>query len=455
MGLDQSVFALDKRRPRVVSTHVLLCLEPAALAGDLNKSHRALVGGMAAKRVVAARYSARMSGRIITVGPERYAELIAHLDGAFGMSGERTFPRLLPAMYGPDERCACNHAVEVDGDLAAVVGLFPITWHVGGAVLRVAGIGGVSTRHGQRGGGHMRRLLTHVLDLAQRQGFHLAFLGGQRQRYGYFGFEVAGVQPTFRLTATNLRHAGLLDEQRGAGADEGLPAVTLAPLTTAADLESLQALHNAQPVRCDRPRFFETLHQWMPEPMVGVDGDGAAAGYVVLSAAEKKVVEVLGRDTAAEAAMLRASLEFVEGEAVQVRPAPHQRGLLAWLGSVAERYTVEACDNWRVFDWPATLGALLRQRRAAGPMAAGSVTLAVDAERVRLTVDDGGDGPGGVRCEASDELADLTLDGRTALRLLGGPLPVSLAADLPESPASALLAAWCPLPLHLPRQDHI
>jgi hypothetical protein len=38
-------------------------------------------------------------------------------------------------------------------------------------------------------------------------GCDLAMLGGQRQRYEYFGFTAAGMAHTYTATSTNVRHA--------------------------------------------------------------------------------------------------------------------------------------------------------------------------------------------------------------------------------------------------------
>ena len=69
-----------------------------------------------------------------------------------------------------------------DGCLAAVVGIFPIEWHVGSTTLRMAGIGGVCTDPQRRGQGLMSRLMRHVVDAVRADGYDLSYLGGQRQK---------------------------------------------------------------------------------------------------------------------------------------------------------------------------------------------------------------------------------------------------------------------------------
>ena len=120
-------------------------------------------------------------------------------------------------------------AVRKDGRLLAVVGVTERRWVVpgGGGVLRFAGIGNVCTHPALgRGGGYFRLLMDHVVATIKQQGYHGSVLGGDRQRYGYFGcgrpralsatvrrahdsprrrYDKCGVAHSFSITRTNCR----------------------------------------------------------------------------------------------------------------------------------------------------------------------------------------------------------------------------------------------------------
>ena len=52
----------------------------------------------------------------------------------------------------------------------------------------------------------MQQLMVHCVQTAPAEGFHLSWLGGQRQRYGYSGYEKCGVYYRLTLSPTNVRH---------------------------------------------------------------------------------------------------------------------------------------------------------------------------------------------------------------------------------------------------------
>ena len=150
---------------------------------------------------------------------------------------------LLPALYHPeDEAMRCNFAARVDGRLAAVVGCFPIAWQVGVTVLKIGDIGGVAGAHNHRRTGLMRDLLRSVKETMIAEGCQLSFLGGQRQRYRYCGWEVCGQDLRLLLTPANLRHA-FGDQTTG---------LTVRPLQ-ASDTQTLPTLRPMQESRHPPP----------------------------------------------------------------------------------------------------------------------------------------------------------------------------------------------------------
>ncbi len=148
-----------------------------------------------------------MSVELVRLGTADWDEGLAFINGVFFADGSKDFSTLLPSIYQPtDEFMAYNHAVREDGSIRAVVGLFPLDWQVGDARLTIGGIGGVSTHPSVRGKGYMKLLMNHCVEHMKSEGMQLSWLGGQRQRYGYFGYEKCGLQLRISLTAANVRH---------------------------------------------------------------------------------------------------------------------------------------------------------------------------------------------------------------------------------------------------------
>ena len=237
---------------------------------------------------------------VVQLSGADFDEAIAFLDGVFGEHRPHDFATLLPSIYQPcDELMSCNHALRVDGRIRAIVGLFPIDWQVGGRLLKVGGIGGVSTHPGDRGKGYMGVLMRHCVERMKAEGFHLSWLGGQRQRYGWFGYEKCGQTVSVDLGPANLRHA--------CPTPVDLRFETLKP-GHSGRLEQAWKMHQAQRVHCRRrkPWFHRYLRAWYNRPHAALDASGEMAGYLVASPDGDQVVELIGRDEETALAMAPA-----------------------------------------------------------------------------------------------------------------------------------------------------
>ena len=145
---------------------------------------------------------------MIRLSSADFDEAMDFMNMVFSMSGASTdFAALLPKLYRPEDRLMRdNLAIRRNGRLRAVVGSYPMRLQVGQAVLPVRGIGGVSTHPAERKSGLMRRLMLAALDEMNDEHCALSILGGQRQRYGYYGYEQSGRIMTININQSNLRH---------------------------------------------------------------------------------------------------------------------------------------------------------------------------------------------------------------------------------------------------------
>ena len=70
--------------------------------------------------------------------------------------------------------------------------------------IKVAGITAIATWPTYRGRGFMTKLLKHCIPLMREEGYAFSDLGGDRQRYGRFGWENGGREWRFRITPRSL-----------------------------------------------------------------------------------------------------------------------------------------------------------------------------------------------------------------------------------------------------------
>lgn len=385
-----------------------------------------------------------MTQTIVELRGDEFEEGMAFLNMVFGEHRPHDFAGMLPSIYQPtDAHMANNFALRVDGQIQGIVGMFPMTWQVGEAALQVGGIGGVSTHPEARGKGYMRALMDHCVSTMRQRGYPLSWLGGQRQRYQYFGYEKCGKGHHFTLNQSNLRHSFI-----------GPSALRFEPLAEGPPerLARALALHDRQPAHAVRPAadFARYLVSWFHRPWAAIDGDGEMVGYLVADESGGQVPELVAADDAAALEMVKAwTADHCKGSATfEIHPWSLRQ--VQTLGRYCESMSVSGTGNWQVLDWVPALDALMKLWRHCVTMAEGEVVLRVEgAATMRLAVR--GDEAG---CEvAQDAPPDLTCDGPTAMRLLFGPLRPSAVCDLPRK--AGILESWCPLPLSWGRQDGV
>ena len=364
------------------------------------------------------------------------------LNFSFGFEHPHNFETLLPVLYHPGaEAMSWNWALREEGSIRAIVGVFPLTWKLGDATLRIAGVGGVSCHPRYRKRGFMGQLMRHCVEAMREEGYPLSWLGGQRQRYGYYGYEKCGINYQLSLAPINVRHVF----------GDGDLGIEFRPRESQdrTHLQGVIGLHDAQPIRGVRPRerFYNMLLSWYHKPHIAISPDSRMIGYVVANGNGDRITEILAVNEGEPELQIAAAWVQQHGEAT-FDLAPSNR-LLPKLAAVCGGMSVHSSGNWQIFDWAAALDALLKAQCTLIPLIDGAVVIEIaDYGKVLLEV-----AGGSARCIRSDAAPALQTDAFTAMRLLFGPLPPATVLALPQ--AAAALEQWCPLPLFWGRQDGV
>ena len=142
------------------------------------------------------------------VRQDEFDELMDVMNKSFGFdSDEAKFQHILPKYYYPENREMVHIAACEGGKIVSSVGLYPEKFINGGNQIDVACVGGVSTLPEFRGKGYFTEVMDSAVNEARDMGMKLLFLGGDRLRYGRFGFEYGGRTFSARISR---RTAGLL-----------------------------------------------------------------------------------------------------------------------------------------------------------------------------------------------------------------------------------------------------
>ncbi len=349
-----------------------------------------------------------------------------------------------------DESQPEQHAIiKRDGRVVANVGCVFDTLIVGDAELPSAGITGVATDFRHRGEGYMSQLLEFWLDRMDERGVVLSELGGDRKRYGRFGWEVAGRDRYYRITDRSFVDRPDRDEdvahssrdeyvERYDGSDEAIAFVT--------ELYRTKRLR----VKRDRDAFRTRLGRSNLETVTYTES--GAEAYLTFSRGHRGgwIYEVAGSERGVRV-LLAHVFDVFGPETLRCRLHPSDP-LNALFGApdVSSRWRTVPHRSVNIRDLPALLeafsGQLARRWNRIGGEA-GTLVLGIASEDNPVAMVWSDDG---VTAGPTDDEPDLELDRLAMTRLLFGyPETVS---DYDGHP---FLDAVLPLDCYLPRTDQV
>lgn len=295
-----------------------------------------------------------MSETVYTRGkPGELPEIIDFINFVFSQEHcPHDFKKLLPKVYGQEAPAGAEKIqflARKDGRIVADIANKPELLTFGDHTLKCGLIGNVSVHPYMRGEGHMKHLMTDLLQDARAQGMDLLILGGQRQRYGYFGFENAGVQLRYTVTAANVRHK--------------LAQVNPMEIEIRdfyeSDVEYSHKVYMQGKIHAARrtETFLSTLRSWGAKPLhISYNGKrlGHYAGNELILGDESLLPKVVKR------LMQRPGVNSME-----FRVGPHETERIAFFSDLAENVRVQSVEMLNVLSWQNTLPALMELRGAA------------------------------------------------------------------------------------------
>lgn len=375
-----------------------------------------------------------MTTEIRTVRAGEFDDFMRFMERAYGHS-RAFFTRFYPHLYRPTpEACANCYVIEEACQIVSHVGLFPILVSAAGVALTLGGIGGVATSPQARGQGHMTRLLRHAIDEMHARGYPASWLGGDRQRYNAFGWEMAGlsVQMTFSRRSLGW-HDVIPVSIEAAFPEEALPVV--------AAHHHHRACHTQRPdLRAKLSR--QDLRFWI-----------AADGYVIARGQGRDHVKIIELVSASgnEARLLRAVLDWNFADDVTWELSAWEHARLARVIPYAADWRMDEHGMYRINDLTALLDAALPHltRHVTGlrPTAATlslresetvtHTTLIVENNAVHVRA--------GQHAEPTIELSVID----AARLVFGGPAP----AGFDRVPAG--IRALFPIPIYVPPLDRV
>ena len=373
----------------------------------------------------------------LNVRPLTPAELPAAIDVAnrafgFGQDDGFEFGRDIPYVWNVDR--ADNTWACFDGDqMLGVIGAYPFDVRMGGVSFRATCVGQVGTPAESRGRGVMSALLTAATARMDAE-VDFAWLGGDRMRYGRYGWAIGGEQHVYR---TNARYL-----------PDPPDASTIRPMDPQRDGERIRSFADAQP-------FGIGFSAQESQQLLSIRGVGGVvsddAWAIYRGTAQRPFVLMVDGSVEAVAALLaHLAAQATDGENAEGFIGFETAPTDCTLSRVAARHycemTPKTCAHFRLCDMA---GYFEKACRIVGP------TLPGGADEITLRNTDNGRsvhiicregqlsasaGEGGDRVVVGDthELSEIAFS-----RL---PLDTVLPGLAPSSPLRALLR----MPIYLP-----
>ncbi len=370
-----------------------------------------------------------------------FEEILEKADIIFGGEGNTDYFQLYhPKLYSVRNSATEHLIVREEDGIKGMLGVFPAEMNVCGKSLKIDGFGTMGVLKEARGKGYMKDLMNTAVEASASRA-DLAFLGGRRQRYEYFGFTPSGIAALFSFNSDNGRHST-------AGADVSDIRFVELQADNAIALDYIQKLSTRKEayVKRDNGLLYAILHTCRSVPYIIYKGKDLI-GYVVCSGDHKSISEIETEDLSLLPLVLTAYLKQFEIRAIFIAGTfMFDREKLKALEAVCENVTLSCCESYLIHDYVKVLDAFFALKSTYTTLRDGKAVYDItNYGKIAVEVKNGVHS-----VEKTEEDADVVLSSIEATRLFFG---ISAFLDLKEM--GGTVAENFPLPLFYSRPDFV
>lgn len=381
-----------------------------------------------------------------TANPAERKQLLEMLDDVFFFEDEpetkRNFEELLPKLYREEyDPCSNNFIVSEDGCIKAAVGLYYDDCIAAGRKLKAAGIGNVAVTRDCRGKGYMIDCLNRAIEDIKNKNADYSVLGGDRQRYGYFGYEPAGVTYNFNIDKRNLSH--LIGK-------DAAPKYTAVKVNRedAAILEKINALYEKLPftfVR-EKERQYDILCSWRSVPYAVFEGEDFKGYFVAQKFGGVQELHAVDIKDVYELIML--AMQITGKDSLSISVPVYDVEMCEFMSRIFGGCGTYHSEMISIMNYKNFTEAFLAVKAERMPLTEGSIVMLIHGdkgdEKIELSVCGGR-----VSAEYTEKPHDIELEHREAIRLIAA----HYSARRSELPAFA--QSWFPVDFHCYAQDNV
>lgn len=319
-------------------------------------------------------------------------ELIDMLDTVFftGDPNNQKFMTLLPKLYKDKYSPAYNNVVVMEGEeIKGAVGCYPLNAVAAGRKLRILGIGNVAVTEDCRGKGYMKDTMKMALDIMKEENFDYSLLGGQRQRYAFFGYEPIGLEYRFLIDKGNIR--------RILGKEEKSRFTAREITENDADIiRKIKALHEKLPFFVERNEedYIDILHSWNNIPYAAFEGDEFKGYFTLEKHGGKYLHEIRAVEISDMLDLIMCAMETGNLEGVAINLPAFDTEYCDFMERNCGGYSIGTPEMINIFNFRNYIDAFLALKAQRMNLASGTLKILIH----------------GMKC---DEFLAVTVDGKT------------------------------------------
>ncbi len=373
---------------------------------------------------------------------EDFEEILEKANIIFGGEGNTDYFQLYhPKLYVARNTAKDHVIVREEDGIKGMLGVFPAEMEVCGRRIRVDGFGTMGVLKEARGKGYMKDLMNTAVE-ASKSRADIAFLGGRRQRYEYFGFTPAGVAASFSFNRDNGRHFT-------GNADTGDIEFTLIEAGDDSTLDFVHKLCNEKTacVKRDRSILHAITHTCRNKPYA-VSKGGSLIGYAICSEDNRTIAEFELVDFSLLPLVLTQYLKAFDLRGVFVAGIfMFEREKLRVLEAMCETVSITGCESFLIHDYVKILDAFFALKASYSKLYDGRNVFEIKGYgKIALEVKNGVHS-----VKATEEDSEVVLGSIDATRLFFG---AGSYLGLTEGLDMGLKANF-PLPLFYTRPDFV
>lgn len=368
-------------------------------------------------------------------------ELISTLDEVFFSEEDTRFLTLLPKLYKEQYNPAENNVIlKEDGVIKAAIGCYPINVTAAGRKLRIMGIGNVAVTKDCRRKGYMIELMNMALEKMIEEGYDYSLLGGQRQRYEYFGYVPAGSGINFTINKGNIRRI------RNGNTETDFTAELLKE-NDADAIAKIKALYDKMPFRAERKEdeMFDILCSWGCLPYVVYCG-GEFKGYFVMKQGYTAEIKAVNTEDLLD--IILCIIETSGNESVSFTVPVYDTETCDFMAKRGCGMAVCHVEQLNIFNYAKFIEAFLTIKAERINLCSGTLNVLVHGyakdEKLAITVDGKT-----VTVAETDATPDVELDNLEAVAFFAGNYAVK-RISLP-----AFAQNWFPVDFFMHGQDNV